>query len=67
MYTILEEYNFNMVDTFLRIVTKGARWSVEVSRIGATQPEIMNEYFLKYDSYKIFTGIQKEESDIISS
>jgi len=63
----LQEYNFNMVDTFLRVVTEGARCSVEVSRIGATQPEIMNEYFLKHDSYIIFTGIQEEESDIISS
>ena len=66
-HKILQEHNFNMVDTFLRIVTEGARWSVEVSRIGATQPEIMNEYFLKHDSYIIFTGIHKEESDIISS
>ena len=64
---LLQEYNFNMVDTFLRIVTEGARCSVEVSRIGATQPEILNEYFLKHDSYIIFTGIQREESDIISS
>jgi hypothetical protein len=56
-----------MVDIFLRIVTEGARWSVEVSRIGATQPEIMNKHFLKHDSYIIFTGIQKEGSDIISS
>jgi hypothetical protein len=38
-----------------------------VSRIGATQTEIMNEYFLKHDSYIIFTGIENEESDIISS
>jgi len=66
-YTHLEEYNFNIVDTFLRIVTEGTRWSVEVSRIGATQPEMVNEYFLKHDSYIIFTGIYKEESDIISS
>jgi hypothetical protein len=56
-----------MVDTFLRTVTEGARCSVEVSRIGATQPEILNEYFLKHDSYIIFTGIQRQESDIISS
>jgi hypothetical protein len=40
---------------------------VELSRIGATQPEILNEYFLKHDSYIIFTGIHKEESDIILS
>ena len=66
-HTHLQEYDFNMVDTFLRIITEGTRWSVEVSRIGATQPEIRNEYFLKYDSYIIFTGIHKEESDIISS
>jgi len=38
-----------------------------VSKIGTTQPEIMNEYFFKHDCYIIFTGIQKEESDIISS
>ena len=63
----IQEYNFNMVDTFLRTLTEGDRWSVEVSRIGATQPEILNEYFLKHDSYIIFTGIQKEESDIIRS
>jgi len=67
IYTILQEYNFNMVDNFLRSVTEGARYSVEVSRIGATQPKILNEYFLKHDSYIIFTGIHKEESDIISS
>jgi len=66
-HTQLQEYYFNMVDTFLRIVTEGTRWSVEVSRIGATQPEILNEYFLKHDSYIIFTGIHTEESDIISS
>jgi len=66
-HTHLQEYNFNMVDAFLRIVTDGARCSVEVSRIGAAQPEILNEYFLKHDSYIIFTGIQTEESDIISS
>jgi hypothetical protein len=56
-----------MVDNFLRIVTEGARCSVEVSRTGATQTEIMNEYFLKHDSYINFTGIHKKESDIISS
>jgi hypothetical protein len=56
-----------MFDTFLRIVTEGARCSVEVSRIGATQTEKLNGYFLKHDSYIIFTGIHKEESDIISS
>jgi hypothetical protein len=56
-----------MVDTFLRIVTEGARCSVEVSRTGTAQPEILNEYSLKHDSYIIFTGIQKEESDIIWS
>jgi hypothetical protein len=56
-----------MVDTFLRIVTEGARCSVELSRTGATQPQILNEYFLKHDSYIIFTGIQREESDVISS
>jgi len=67
MHTHLQEYNFNMVDNFLQIVTEGGRCSVEVSRIGATQPEIMNEYFLKHDCYIIFTGIQKEESDIILS
>ena len=66
-HTHLQEYNFNMVDTFLRTVTEGAWWSVEVSRNGATQQEIMNEYFLRHDSYIIFTGIHKEESDIISS
>jgi hypothetical protein len=55
-----------MVDTFLRVVTEGARWSVEVPRIGATKPEILNENFLKHDSYIIFTGIQKEEGDIWS-
>jgi hypothetical protein len=55
-----------MVDIFLRNVTEGAGWSVEVSRIGATQPEIQNEYFLKHESYIIFTGIHKEERDIIS-
>ena len=38
-----------------------------MSRIGATQQEILNEYFLKHDSYIIFTGIHKQESDIISS
>jgi hypothetical protein len=38
-----------------------------VSRIGATQSKIRNEYFLKHDSYIIFTGIHKEESDIISN
>jgi hypothetical protein len=27
----------------------------------------LNEYFLKHDSYIIFTGIQREESDVISS
>jgi hypothetical protein len=66
-HTLLQEYNFNMVDTFLRIVTEGARWSVELSRIGATQSEIMNEYFYKHDSYIIFTAIHNEESYIISS
>ena len=40
-----------MVDTFLRTVTEAEQWAVEVSRIGATQPEILNEYFLKLDSY----------------
>jgi len=66
-HTLLQEYNFNMVDTFLRIVTEGARCSIEMSRIEATQTEIMDEYFLKHDSYIIFTGIHKEDSDIISS
>ena len=66
-HLLLQEYNFNMVDTFLRTVTESARSGVEVSRIGATQPEILNEYFLKHDSYVIFTGIHKQESDIISS
>ena len=66
-HTLLQEYNFNMFDTFLRNVTDGARCSVEVSRIGATQPVKLNKYFLKHDSYIIFTGIHKEESDIISS
>ena len=66
-HTFLQEYNYNMVDTFLRTVNQGVRCAVEVSRIGATQPEILNEYFLKHDSYIIFTGIHKEESDIISS
>ena len=66
-HTLNQEYDFNMLDTFLRTVTEGALWAVEVSRIGATQPEIMNEYFLKHDSYIIFTGIHKQESDIISS
>jgi hypothetical protein len=56
-----------MADTLVRIITESARWSVEVSRIGATQPEILKEYFLKHDSFIIFTGIHKEESDIISS
>jgi hypothetical protein len=56
-----------MEDTLLRIFTEAARCSAEVSRIGDTQPEIMNKYFIKYDCYIIFTGIQKEESDIISS
>jgi len=65
--TLLQEYNFNMVDTFLRLVTEGARCSVELSRIGATQPQIINKYFLKHDSYIIFTGIQREETDIIWS
>ena len=65
--TLLQEYNFNMFDTFLRIVTEGARCSVELSRIGATQPQIINEYFLKHESYIIFTGIQREETDIIWS
>ena len=48
-HTHIQEYNFNMVNTFLRTVTEGAPWSVEVSRIGGTQPEILNEYFLKND------------------
>ena len=65
--TLIQEYNFNMVDIFLWIVTEGARCSVELSRIGATQPQIINEYFLKHDSFIIFTGIQKEETDIIWS
>jgi hypothetical protein len=56
-----------MVDTFLRIVTEGARCSVELSRIGATKAQIVNEYVLKSDSYIIFTGIQREGSDILSS
>jgi hypothetical protein len=56
-----------MVDTFLRIVTEDARWSVEVSRNGATQQEILKVHFLKHDNYIIFTGIHKEESDIILS
>ena len=59
-HTLLQEYNYNMVDTFLRTVTEGARWAVEGSRIGATQPEILNEYFLKTDRYIIFTGIHEE-------
>jgi hypothetical protein len=66
-HTLLQEYYFNMVDRFLRIVNEGARWSVEVSRVATTQPEIVNEYFLKHDSYIIFTEIHKEESDVISS
>ena len=65
--TLLQEHNFNMVETFLRTVTEGARWSVELSRIGTTQPQIINEYFLKHDSYIIFIGIQREETDIIWS
>jgi hypothetical protein len=50
-----------MADTFLQIVTEGARCSVEVSRTGATQPEILKEYFLKHDSYVIFTGIREKK------
>jgi hypothetical protein len=49
-----------MADTFLRNVTEDARWSVDVSRIGAKQPEILEENCLKHDSYIIFTGIQTE-------
>jgi hypothetical protein len=66
-HALLQEYNFNMVDTLHRNVTEGAGWSEEVSRIGATQQEIKNEYFLKHESYIIFTGIHQEESEIISS
>jgi hypothetical protein len=56
-----------MADAFLRSISNVARWSVEVSRLGAPELEILNKYFLKHDSYIIFTGIQTEESDIIWS
>ncbi|GFG32931.1 hypothetical protein Cfor_04102 [Coptotermes formosanus] len=66
-HTHLHEDDFDMVDTFLRNLSDSGRWSVEVSRLGAPEPEILNENFLKHDTYIIFTGIQKKQSDIIRS